>query len=97
MQRFPPVHAALKSLLVIVCYFLLMTISGVKAQKSDPIKNNWKFMSYNGLVMAGYQGWFNAEGDGADRGWNHYTQGKKFEPGSTKVDYWPDVSGQRRH
>ena len=23
-------------------------------------------MSYKGLVMAGYQGWFNCEGDGAD-------------------------------
>jgi glycoprotein endo-alpha-1,2-mannosidase len=51
-----------------------------------------KYMSYNNLVMVGYQGWFNAEGDGADRGWNHYVQGKTFGPGSTKVDYWPDVT-----
>jgi glycoprotein endo-alpha-1,2-mannosidase len=49
-------------------------------------------MTYNNLVMVGYQGWFNAEGDGAGRGWNHYTQDKIFEPGHTKVDYWPDVS-----
>jgi hypothetical protein len=49
-------------------------------------------MTYNNLVMVGYQGWFNAEGDGADRGWNHYTHDKIFEPGHTKVDYWPDVS-----
>lgn len=49
-------------------------------------------MSYTGLVMVGYQGWFNAEGDGAARGWNHYTQGQKFEPGNTKIDYWPDVT-----
>lgn len=52
-----------------------------------------KYMSYKGLVMAGYQGWFNAEGDGADRGWNHYKdQRNLFEPGHTKIDMWPDVS-----
>lgn len=52
-----------------------------------------KHMSYKGLVMAGYQGWFNAEGDGAGRGWNHYKdQRNLFEPGHTKVDMWPDVS-----
>lgn len=49
-------------------------------------------MSYNNLVMVGYQGWFNADGDGADRGWNHYTQDGIFAPGHTKVDYWPDVT-----
>ena len=39
-----------------------------------------KYMSYKGLVMAGYQGWFNAAGDGADRGWNHYTSDGIFGP-----------------
>jgi hypothetical protein len=50
------------------------------------------FTSYKGLVMAGYQGWFTALGDGADRGWHHYEKGGKFEPGSTNVDFWPDVT-----
>jgi glycoprotein endo-alpha-1,2-mannosidase len=50
------------------------------------------FKSYKGLVMAGYQGWFNAPGDGAGRGWNHYNSHGKFEPGSTNIDLWPDVS-----
>jgi hypothetical protein len=27
------------------------------------------YKSYNGLVMAGYQGWFTAEGDEDERGW----------------------------
>lgn len=48
--------------------------------------------SYKGLVMAGYQGWFNAPDDGADRGWHHYEGWDGFHPGSTNVDLWPDVS-----
>jgi len=54
------------------------------------------FKSYKGLVMAGYQGWFNARGDGGNRGWNHYLSHGKFEPGSTNVDIWPDVSEYKK-
>ncbi len=50
------------------------------------------FKSYKGLVMAGYQGWFTANGDGAARGWHHYEKSGRFEPGYTTVDFWPDVS-----
>jgi glycoprotein endo-alpha-1,2-mannosidase len=50
-----------------------------------------KFMSYKGLVMAGYQGWFNCEGDGADRGWTHYSKNGEFEDGSCTIDYWPEM------
>lgn len=45
-----------------------------------------------GLVMAGYQGWFNAPGDGAGRGWYHYTKGGRFEPGYCTIDMWPDMT-----
>jgi hypothetical protein len=48
-------------------------------------------MSYKGLVMAGYQGWFNAPSDGADRGWNHYKKGNLFEPGHCSIDLWPEM------
>lgn len=50
------------------------------------------FRGYKGLVMAGYQGWFNTPSDGAERGWVHYSKRGKFEPGSTNIDLWPDVS-----
>ena len=50
------------------------------------------YTSYTGLVMAGYQGWFTAEGDGADRGWHHYQKHGRFEPGISTIDFWPDVS-----
>jgi hypothetical protein len=45
-----------------------------------------------GKVMGGYQGWHLAEGDGAGRGWYHWSGRQGFKPGSTNVDLWPDVS-----
>mgnify|MGYP007099020994 FL=1 len=50
------------------------------------------YESYEGLLMAGYQGWFNAPSDGADRGWYHYRGRNGFRPGSCSIDLWPDVS-----
>lgn len=50
------------------------------------------FTSYKNLVMAGYQGWFAAEGDASNRGWYHYQRANKFEPGFTNIDFWPDVT-----
>jgi hypothetical protein len=51
------------------------------------------YTSYKNLVMAGYQGWFTAEGDGAERGWRHYQKKScgGFAPGCTSVDFWPDM------
>ncbi len=47
----------------------------------------------NGKVMCGYQGWFNCEGDGAERGWVHWTKRRgTLGPDNAKVDLWPDVS-----
>lgn len=47
-----------------------------------------------GKTMCGYQGWFNCEGDGAERGWTHWKKGRggTLAPGSAKFDLWPDVS-----
>lgn len=46
-----------------------------------------------GKVMVGYQGWFNAEGDGANRGYNHWTRsGARPTPQTIRVDLWPDLS-----
>ncbi len=48
-----------------------------------------RFPSYKGLVMAGYQGWFNAKGDGGNRGWNHYGHIDRERIG---VEIWPEMS-----
>ncbi|MGY3053785.1 hypothetical protein ACVWYG_001986 [Pedobacter sp. UYEF25] len=50
------------------------------------------YKSYTGLVMAGYQGWFAANGDGSGRGWYHYQGSGGFFPGTTNVDFWPDIT-----
>lgn len=67
---------------VIIMIFPFITISA----------KNTKYNSYKGLIMAGYQGWFNAPDDGAGRGWYHYSGLKgRFEPGCCTIDMWPDV------
>ncbi|WPU99662.1 glycoside hydrolase family 71/99-like protein [Mucilaginibacter sp. cycad4] len=71
---------------------LLLFITASGYSQSPKHSKTSAFTSYKGLVMAGYQGWFNAPDDGGGRGWNHYNSHGKFEPGSTNIDVWPDVS-----
>lgn len=52
--------------------------------------------TYEGLIMAGYQGWFCAgDSDCAHGSFYHYQgEGQKFRPGPLRntIDLWPDVS-----
>lgn len=82
-------------LLLKVAVFIITSNSFSPAQLLKHSKAS-AFSSYKGLVMAGYQGWFNAPDDGAGRGWNHYNKEKKFEPGYCKIDMWPDVSEYKK-
>lgn len=70
----------------------LSVISCATVQKAGKTSDVKTYDSYRGLVMAGYQGWFNADGDGAGRGFYHYNGSDGFRPGSASVDMWPDVS-----
>ncbi len=47
-----------------------------------------------GKVMCGYQGWFNATGDGAGRGYHHWSRSGKRKPCPDTItfDLWPDLS-----
>ncbi len=42
--------------------------------------------------MCGYQGWFRAEGDGSDGGWQHFGSKGECSPEHCVIDYWPDIS-----
>lgn len=74
-----------KTISVLMCGLLLAGCTSKRAATGS-------YDSYRGLVMAGYQGWFNAEGDSASRGYYHYNGHDGFRPGSASVDMWPDVS-----
>lgn len=68
--------------------------------KFEPHVDGEPFNTYRGLVMAGYQGWFGAPGDGcshsqhANTAWYHYRENNVFEPGVLRnsIDFWPDMS-----
>jgi hypothetical protein len=69
---------------ILILFFLSVNFISISAQR--------QYNSYKGLVMAGYQGWFNTPDDGANRGWHHYDGKQGFNPGSCSIDFWPDVS-----
>ena len=74
---------------------LILTAATVSASAQGPYRSSITYESYEGLVMAGYQGWFNTPGDGAGRNWHHYEKGKRFEPGWCTIDLWPEVDEYR--
>lgn len=58
-----------------------------------PVERGVDVSTLTGKVMCGYQGWFTCEGDGAKRGWTHWTKGKGTPSAANiKIDLWPDVS-----
>jgi hypothetical protein len=58
-----------------------------------PVAHRPDASTLTGRVMCGYQGWFNAEGDGAGRGYNHWTKGGgRPTARNIRVDLWPDLS-----
>jgi len=70
--------------LAIVLSFGLLS----KGHTQDVIDNS----TLNLKVMAGYQGWFAAEGDGSGVGWRHWGRGSGTPgPGAVTIDYWPDM------
>lgn len=71
---------------------LLCLMAGLEAPAAAPV-TRVDTTTLTGKVMCGYQGWFNCEGDGAGRGWVHWTKGRgAMSPGNAKIDVWPDVS-----
>ena len=83
-------------------FFLLLTIASLAAAEPSSPLSPYSGLSVRGVdtstltnkVMAGYQGWFNCENDGAGLGWKHWAKKRKtiLGPGNVNVDLWPDVS-----
>lgn len=75
----------------IVKWIILLCLSPGFVCAQAKYSNTSSFKSYRGLLMCGYQGWFNTPGDSAGRGWTHYVGRGKFEDGNCKFDLWPDT------
>jgi hypothetical protein len=58
---------------------------------NGPINVPNPITTIHGTVLAGYQGWFMAEGDGFDMGFVHWGDVDHDPPRAT-VDMWPDMS-----
>ena len=74
--------------------FFRMTLLGIFFPHLTPVADaHVDTTTLTGKIMCGYQGWFACEGDGAERGWSHWTKTKgPLAPGNAKIDLWPDVS-----
>jgi glycoprotein endo-alpha-1,2-mannosidase len=80
----------------IVQTFLLLLFITCTANAQSRHSQTSSFKSYNGLVMAGYQGWHSTPEDGAGRGWGHYLQRGVFGPGNIKFDMWPETKEYKK-
>ncbi|MBT3384674.1 MAG: xylosidase [Prolixibacteraceae bacterium] len=75
-----------------IIIFLLFAVIIFNVNGQNKHGKSTLYKSYKGLVMAGYQGWFRAEGDGSDSGWGHFGRNGKFDTEHNTIDFWPDVS-----
>jgi hypothetical protein len=70
------------------CFFIVLTLLATDLLKAQSKHSKITlYPTYNGLVMAGYQGWFRAAGDGSST--KRYAYGDENRSG---IDSWPDVS-----
>lgn len=76
-----------------VIIFLVFSFFGYSQSKHG---NPGNFTSYKGLVMAGYQGWYRAPGDGSGKEWGHYGREGKFDYEHNTIDFWPDISEYKK-
>ncbi len=69
-------------------FILLLLVAANYLYSQDVIDPS----TLNHKVMAGYQGWFAAEGDGSHGGWRHWGRGSNIPgPDGITIDYWPDM------
>lgn len=70
-----------------------LLLSGWTAVQAGPPPEAVPNDTPEGLLLCGYQGWFNTPDDGSGRGWRHYRGvDGRFDAGSSGIDCWPDMS-----
>ena len=74
-----------KGLIVLILFISVQAAAQRKHSKQT------SYPAYSGLIMAGYQGWFRAEGDGSNA--RRFAYGNEERSG---IDMWPDVSEYAR-
>lgn len=74
---------------IISCCFVLFCF--MKSEAQNKHSKTTLYPTYKGLIMAGYQGWFRAAGDGTEA--THYVYGNI---GHSGIDMWPDVSEYKK-
>jgi len=79
----------MKTKIILLPLFIALLGLQMHAYSQDVIDAS----TLNNKVMAGYQGWFAAEGDGSGVGWRHWGRGSGKTPGpdAVTIDYWPDM------
>ncbi|MEU8385483.1 hypothetical protein, partial [Streptosporangium sp. NPDC048865] len=86
IRRKPLLRATLGVSLLAAALSWTATTPALGAQAADPptVKNK---------VYAGYQGWFNAAGDGSPLNhWRHWSRGTQPSPGNQTFELYPDMS-----
>ncbi|HEX3871815.1 MAG TPA: glycoside hydrolase family 71/99-like protein [Pirellulales bacterium] len=68
---------------------ILVIVISVAARASAQVDA----LTLEGKLVCGYQGWFNCAGDGADRGWVHWSKSKdRMDSSTVHIDLWPDMT-----
>ena len=69
------------------------TIIPELAPYKDETSNDIDATTIKGKVLVGYQGWFQAVGDGYGNKWGHWSNNdKKITASSLTIEMWPDMS-----
>lgn len=73
----------------------LLALAVMPAAGAQQVNNEHFYTTLRGVHVAGYQGWFDCPGDGAQGvGWGHWFRGgtDANDPQSLAIDLWPDTS-----
>ncbi|HEX2533276.1 MAG TPA: hypothetical protein VHK69_06050, partial [Chitinophagaceae bacterium] len=81
----------MKNRLHFLWLLLACACAGTALRAQNRHSRETAYPSYKGLIMAGYQGWFRAEGDGSGAKRSSFGTEER-----TGIDMWPDVSEYKK-